>query len=173
MSIRTVVAQDAEPLRIFIASIPEGDARFLKEDVSDPAAISHWLNASSILKFIYADGAGIAGCASVVPGVGRSDHVAELRLVVDARRRRSGIGRLLAQHALISSVRAGYRKITVEVSSTQFAVQELFAKLGFVPEALFRDQIRADDGTFTDIIVLSHQVDENWNAMAAVGQGSS
>jgi hypothetical protein len=77
----------------------------------------------------------------------------------------------LAEQALLAAVRAGYRKVTVEVGSTQRGVQELFAGLGFTPEALHIDQIRADDGQFLDILELAHLVEDNWSAMAAVGQG--
>lgn len=171
MAIRHVGPEDGPALRQFLHGLPEDDVSFLKVDVTDDRVIEDWLGSDRTIRLVDIDEHGqIAACASIIPGVGRSDHVAELRLVVDVRRRRSGVGRAMAQEALVAGLRAGFRKITVDVGSSQDQVQQLFASLGFVPEALQLDQIRADDGQLLDILVLAHRVDENWNAMTALGQ---
>jgi predicted GNAT family N-acyltransferase len=174
MSIRHVQLEDGPVLRDFLASLPEEDVSFLKVDVTDARVIEEWLQSDRTIRLLDVDDDGhITACASIIPGIGRSDHVAELRLVVDVRRRRSGIGRAMAEYAVLAAVRAGFRKITVDVGSTQDQVQQLFASLGFVPEALQLDQIRADDGQLMDILVLAHRVDENWNTMATLGQAGA
>lgn len=171
MDIRHVQGGDGSQLRTFLARVPGQDASFLKEDLDDPAVVEAWLVSGRITRAVCLDDNGaIVGVASIAPGVGRSDHVAELRLVVDVRSRRAGIGRRLAQYAVVTAVRAGYRKITIEVGATQVGIIDLFQGLGFTPEALHRNQIRADDGSLLDVVVLAHSVDDNWEALHALGE---
>lgn len=171
MPVRTVHAEDGPALRAFLAAVPEQDAVFLKEDLHDRDVVDAWLQAGRTVRLVHVgDDDALTAVASIAGGIGRSDHVAELRLVVDVRRRGAGIGRELAQQAVLTAVRAGYRKITVEVGSTQDSTINLFRGLGFTPEALHRDQVRADDGRLLDIVVLAHSIEDNWAAMSAVGQ---
>lgn len=171
MPVRHVGPQDGPALRAFLAAVPQQDAVFLKEDLDDHDVVDAWLRAGRITRLVHVgDDGAITAAVSIAPGIGRSDHVADLRLVVDARRRRSGLGRELAQKAVLEAVRAGYRKITVEVGATQDGTVNLFRGLGFTPEALHRDQVRDDDGRFLDIVVLAHSIEDNWAAMTAVGQ---
>jgi L-amino acid N-acyltransferase YncA len=171
MPVRHVEPEDAVALHAFFVSIPEQDARFLKEDLANQEVVDTWLGAGRVVRLAYVDGDDrIDGVASITPGIGRSDHVAELRILVGADRRRRGIGRELAQKALIAAVRAGYRKITVEVGAAQQGTIDLFRGLGFTPEALLRDQVRADDGTLFDIVVLAQLVDQSWEALTTIGE---
>jgi hypothetical protein len=47
----------------------------------------------------------------------------------------------------------------------------MFRGMGFVPEALLRDQLCDPDGELHDLVVLAHGVDETWAAMATAGIG--
>lgn len=171
MAVRHVTPEDGPGLRSFLARVPRQDASFLKEDLDDAAVVDAWLRAGRVVRLIHVDDEGtITAAASITPGFGRSDHVADLRLVVDAARRSAGIGRELAQQAVLTALREGYRKITVEVGATQDGTVNLFRSLGFTPEALHRDQVRADDGQLLDIVVLALSAEDNWAAIASVGQ---
>lgn len=173
MPIRHVAPEDGPTLREFLAAVPQQDSSFLKEDLDDTTTVDAWLRAGRNTRLVHVDEDNtITAVASITPGFGRSDHVAELRIVVDARRRRAGIGRELAQQAVLTAVRDGYRKITVEVGATQDGPINLFRSLGFTPEALHRDQVRADDGQLLDILVLAHSIEDNWAALHTLGQGA-
>lgn len=171
MPVREVRPDDGAALRSFLAAVPPQDASFLKEDLDDPEVLDAWLKSGRTIWLAHTDDAdAIDGVVSITPGVGRSNHVAELRLVVDVARRRAGIGRELAQQAVLTAVRHGCRKLTVEVGATQDSTINLFRGLGFYPEALHRDQIRADDGQLLDIVVLAHSVEDNWQALTGLGE---
>jgi len=98
-----------------------------------------------------------------------SDHVGELRLVVDSAHRRAGIGRTLARHALTDAVRAGRRKVVVELAADQEHALAMFGSLGFTGEALLRDHIRDRQGNLRDLIMLAHFVDATWASMNTIG----
>jgi hypothetical protein len=68
-------------------------------------------------------------------------------------------------------VRAGFRKVTVDVAAASTGAVEMFRGIGFVGEALLRDQLCDPSGTTHDLLVLAHAVDETWSAMAMAGIG--
>jgi ribosomal protein S18 acetylase RimI-like enzyme len=91
------------------------------------------------------------------------------RLGFDPARRRAGVGRALASHALIEAVRAGRRKLVVELAADQENALAMFSSLGFTNEALLRDHIRDRNRELHDLIMLAHFVDGMWAGMGAIG----
>jgi ribosomal protein S18 acetylase RimI-like enzyme len=167
MNIVPVGAEHVEGLVAFFGRLPERDLTFIQDDV-DRDAIRTWPD-RAVQQWIAIDGDGIAGYVAVRPLVGWSDHVGELRLVVDPERRRIGIGRALAKHAVLEAVRAGRRKLVVELAADQEGALNMFSSLGFEGEALLRDHIRDRHGELRDLVMLAHFVDGNWAALEAVG----
>jgi ribosomal protein S18 acetylase RimI-like enzyme len=106
---------------------------------------------------------------AVVPLVGWSSHVGEVRLVVDPGHRGRGLGRSLARQAVLDSVDMELRKLVVEVIADQASLIAMFRSLGFEPEALLTDHVRDRSGEMRDLIVLANSVDEQFAAMATAG----
>ena len=168
MEIRPLEPRDAEALARFLQRIPEGDRTFFKEDVTDPAVLAAWTEPGAG-RSIAVDGGAVVGSVAVVPLTGWSSHVGELRLVVDPERRGRGIGRALAQHAVLEALRLGLTKIVVEVVAEQEPAIAMFRAIGFDPEALLKDHIRDQTGELRDLLILAHAVDDSYRSMATVG----
>lgn len=164
-------AEHLSGLRAFLAALPDEDVTFIKEDVRDPAVAEAWAaGGEPALRWVAVDEDGaVLGLVALLPLVGWSSHVGELRLVVDPGRRRAGIGRALARHALQAALDAGLRKIVVEVVAEQEGAARMFGELGFRGEALLQDHIRDRTGELRDLLVLAHDADEEWSALAGVG----
>ena len=152
----------------FFRALPEGDLTFIKEDVTDPDAIRGWLDRPG-QRWLALDGETVVGFVAVLPLPGWSDHVGELRLVVHPGHRRAGVGRALARRALADAVRAGRRKVVVELVADQDHTLAMFGSLGFTGEALLRDHIRDRRGDLRDLVMLAHFVDATWADMDSVG----
>lgn len=168
--IRTLTGDDAPALERFVAEIPEEDRSFFKEDVTHPAVFARWLEPGDDLHLIRVDAGGrIEAAASVVRGVGRSSHVGDLRLVVAPQCRGRGVGRELGRRALTDALRAGLLKLTVEVAAEQQHAIDVFAAIGFVPEALLRDHLRDPGGQLHDVVLMAHLADANWESMLTAG----
>ncbi|MBC7679820.1 MAG: GNAT family N-acetyltransferase, partial [Pseudorhodobacter sp.] len=60
-------------------------------------------------------------------------------------------------------------KTVVEVVVDEVPAIGMFEALGFEPEALLRDHVRDKSGELHDLVVLAHEVEENWSGMAAAG----
>jgi ribosomal protein S18 acetylase RimI-like enzyme len=106
---------------------------------------------------------------AVIPGIGWSSHVGELRLVVDPAARRQRLGRQMARWGLSEAVRMGLTKVFVELVADQGPAVAMFQDLGFVGEALLADHVRDRRGESRDLIVLAHHVTENATSLAATG----
>jgi len=168
MDIRPIEADDSPALSRFFERIPESDRTFLKEDVGDPRVLAEWIQPDAGRTIAVEDDQ-VVGALAVVPLVGWSSHVGEVRLVVDPDHRGRGIGRQLARQAVLEAVDLGLGKLVVEVISDQGPLIGMFRSLGFEPEALLTDHVRDRSGQTRDLIVLANSVDEQFAALSAAG----
>ena len=160
----------SDQLSEFFGRIPDGEQAFLKENIRDPETATAWCRPGTARRQAAIDQAGtLVGVVSVTPELGWSDHVGQLRLLVDPAHRGQGIGRELARAALVQALELGLSKIIVEVVADQQPAINIFTALGFDPEALLRSHVRDRNGDFHDLIILAHMVDENWQAFEATG----
>lgn len=170
--VRRLRAGDREALAAFLAALPPGDLTFIKEEVSDPGIVSEWIADTRTVRAIAIDeGGAVAGLVAIIPGLGWSSHVGDLRLVVHPDHRRRGIGAGLARWATLESVQMGLKKLVVEVVAEQDAAVAMFLGLGFEAEALLKDHIRDREGKMRDLLLLGHRIDSNWSGLATVGLG--
>jgi L-amino acid N-acyltransferase YncA len=168
MNIRRLDAQDQDALERFVAQIPEGDRTFFKEDVSDSEVVAAWSQLGATRSVAVDDGV-VLGYLAVIPLQGWSSHVGEVRVIVAPDHRGRGIGRALAQHAVLEALSIDLRKLVVEVVADHEPTIAMFRSLGFEPEALLTDHVRDQAGGLRDLMVLAHSVDESFAALAAVG----
>lgn len=163
IEVRPLQGADAEAFRVFLEGVPVGDRRFLKQDLSDPAAaFSAFMGEGNVRRLVaVATDGEIVGLAGAFPGQGWSSHVAEVRVLVSAARRGQGVGRALARAVLIEALALGCAHVYVEVVAEQEALVGMFQDLGFAPEALLADFVRDGDGAFHDLMLLTHRVADN------------
>src|SRR4051794_35084568 len=168
MEIRPPAPDDLEALLAFFERIPAAERTFFKEAVLDRSTVESWATAGGRRALAREEGA-VAGYVAVVPLAGWSDHVGEVRLVVDPEHRGQGVGRALSRWALLQAVELGLGKLYVEVVADQEGAVALFTALGFQAEGLLHDHVRDRDGQLRDLILLAHPIDDHWAAMAGAG----
>lgn len=169
MEIRTPGAADVEPLLEFFARIPESERTFFKEEVLERATVQAWLASERGRRGLALEDGRVIGYVAVVPLPGWSNHVGEVRLVVDPERRGRGIARSLARWVLLQALRCGLSKLTVEVVADQEGAVAMFGALGFEAEGLLRDHVRDHGGVLRDLVLLAHPVADQWAAMESAG----
>jgi GNAT superfamily N-acetyltransferase len=168
MEIRPSEIRYEAALGRFLDRIPEGDRTFFKEDVDDPEVRAAWFRPGAV-RILAVEGDTVVGSVALVPLKGWSSHVGEIRVVVDPDRRGHGIGRALARRVLLEALDLGLTKMVVEVVADQEPAIAMFRSLGFVPEALLKDQVRDHSGHLRDLMVLAHSVEESWGSLTAAG----
>jgi ribosomal protein S18 acetylase RimI-like enzyme len=166
-TVRRLNADDRSAWTRFLADVPPGEERFLKEDVADPATFERWIREPGRLVAVIDDE--IAGAVAALSGTGWSSHVAELRLIVAGSHRGRGLGRELARHGLITALNLGCTHVYVEVVAEQTALVAMFRDLGFKPEALLADFVRDRAGEPHDLMLLTHNAANNWSSLAGIG----
>jgi ribosomal protein S18 acetylase RimI-like enzyme len=167
--IRRAGPEDLEAVVAFLERVPAGERAFFKEEI-DRASVGRSLSPDAIgRRAIAVRGDEVVGSVSVVPLLGWSDHVGEVRLVVDPECRRQQLGRRLARHALMDAIELKLNKVSVEVVAEQEGTVRMFEALGFRAEGLLPDHVRDRDGGLHDLIVLGHRVDDEWAGMATAG----
>jgi ribosomal protein S18 acetylase RimI-like enzyme len=169
VNIREMGPDDVGAFDAFLAEVPGDDRTFFKEDVDAPGLAARWAGEERCARVLAVDDERVVAFAALVPGVARASHVADLRLVVAASARRQGVGVAVARHMLLAAVQQGFAKVTVEVAVESEGAIAMFQGLGFVPEALLRDQLRDPDGALHDLVLLAHPVQETWAAMLTGG----
>ena len=169
VELRAIEAGDADAVRRFFARIPEGDRTFFREDVLEPGVVERWVADPDQERLIAIVDGEVAGHVAVIRGVAWSRHVGELRLVIDPAYRRRGLGRLLAQRAVVAAVELGMTKLVVEVVAEQEPTVAMFTALGFEAEGLLKDHVRSRTGEVHDLLVLSHFVEALSATMATTG----
>lgn len=168
----TLVVRGLEPrdrrawLR-FVPGVPQGEERFLKEDMTDPENFERWARDPGWL--IAVEGDDIIGAVAALPGRGWSSHVAELQLIVGRAHRGRGLGRRLAREGLLTALKLNCTHVYVEVVAEQGALVSMFRSLGFRPEALLEDFVRDGNGDPHDLMLLTHHAADNWSALAGLG----
>jgi L-amino acid N-acyltransferase YncA len=170
IELRAALTDDADELLAFLARVPEGERAFFKEREIDRATVAAWVAADAPgRRAVAVEDGRIAGQVAVVPLPGWSDHVGELRLIVDPAYRGKGIGRTLARQAVLDAIELGLSKLVVEVVVTQDGTVAMFEALGFRAEGLLADQVRDRDGRLQDLVVLAHALEEQAALMTAAG----
>jgi ribosomal protein S18 acetylase RimI-like enzyme len=172
MAVVPLGPERCDALLKFFAALPEGDLTFIREEVTDPDTVRSWASDSGPGgRWVAVDDRSdeVTGYVAVRPLPGWSDHVGEVRLVVDPSHRGAGLGRELARRAVSEAIGSGLTKLVVEVVAEQGAALALFTELGFTGEALLTDHIRDRSGQLRDLMVLAHHVRDTWAGMDAVG----
>ncbi|MBC7372846.1 MAG: GNAT family N-acetyltransferase [Frankiales bacterium] len=169
MDVRPLSPELAAPLEEFFRRVPESDHNSFAEDVLRPGVVQGWLEQAKTYRACAVEGDRVVGYLAVLPLVGWSAHVGSLRVVVDPEARGQGVGRALARAGLLASLELGLVKTVVEVVVDAVPAIGMFEALGFEPEALLRDHVRDKSGELHDLVVLAHQVEETWSAMATAG----
>jgi L-amino acid N-acyltransferase YncA len=179
--VRPMSPADAAVLHEFFLRIPEDDLLFLRRDVTHRAVIDAWAEdiAAGRTHTLLAERNGaVVGEASIHRSrVPWTEHIAEIRVVVDAGERAIGLGSALVQAIFLEALEQGIEKIIAEMTPDQKGAINVFQRLGFRIEGLFRDHVRDRRGHKHDLIVMAHEVHaENdslsqWGVDEAVGDG--
>lgn len=157
VTVRAMAHADGPLVARFADTIPDGERRFLKENLQQGAPAE---DAGERRLVALDEDDAIIGVAGAFPGEGWSSHVAELRVLVSATHRRQGIGRALAEAALLAALDLQCSPVYVEVVAEQEALVAMFQDLGFEPAALLPDFVRDSLGEYHDLMLLTCSVDD-------------
>ncbi len=165
--------EDSDAMLAFAESLPVHDLLFLRRNITHPKVLSAWsdeIENGSIVSLIAREGGDIIGCSAVVRDeLSFSPHVGELRVLVSPKGRDRGLGRILIQECFLIALGLKLQKLTAQMTVDQKGAIAVFEEMGFTAEALLKEHVRDADGTYHDIVVLSHDVARFHAQMEAYG----
>jgi L-amino acid N-acyltransferase YncA len=174
--IRRFDARDRPAMQAFAGDLPEHDLLFLGRDLRQPRVIAAWLSAIAegwIDGLVAEDDGALVGTAALVRDpLSWSAHVGEIRLLVAAARRGTGLGHDLLQAVMQIAVARQITKLTAAMTADQTGTLALFEGVGFTVEARLRDQVRDSGGRTHDLLVLAHRLHVHAGRSSATGERS-
>ena len=173
VTLRLLARFDRETFLQFTQGLPEHDLLFLRIYITDPDVVDVWLDNVDLERIItvIAEREGrIYGYGSLHMANARwSEHVGELRVLIDESMRGKGLGRALTDTIFAQALERGIEKMVAQMTIDQKGAIATFEELGFKAEALLRDHVKDRNGEKHDLLVYSHDVRAFQSQMDAYG----
>ncbi len=156
--------EDLDRLHRYFCGLPEGDRKYLRFDVTRREVVERLIRealaaeAYRILALVDDDVVG-HGALELSRDSWQS-HIGELRAIVAPSYRRRGLGAMLIQQLFRAAEQHDLEKAVIRLMRPQLAVRTVCDRLGFVVEAVLKDQAKDADGEVHDLIVMSCGLDE-------------
>jgi L-amino acid N-acyltransferase YncA len=171
--IRYMTAADEAAVLAFAQALPAHDLLFLPRDITQQKVLAAWIQEiehGALTTLLAVRQRTVVGCATIASETHSwSGHVGEIRVVVAAQARGSGIGRLLIQEILRVALGRGVEKLMAQMTADQRGAIAVFESMGFRSEALLRDHVRDREGVKHDLVILGHDVARFQAQMHAYG----
>lgn len=160
--VRFMEQGDRDRLLEFFRGVPEEERKFLREDVTRPEAIETRVRAveRGRLVGLVAEAEGrIVGDATLQRRpTSWLQHVAEVHVVVDRGYRRVGLAYRLLYELFDLARERGIETLLAEMMSDQLAAINLFERLGFKREAIFRKLVKDLRGQKHDLVIMTRDL---------------
>jgi L-amino acid N-acyltransferase YncA len=160
--LRPMVAQDKEALYEFFKSVPEEDARYLRDNVSSILLVEKWAKNLDYTKTlpILAIGEGkiIADATINRRRSGWKWHLGTVRIFVHKDYRNVGLGRLMIEELASIANELGLEKLLVEIPDTNTTAINAFTKAGFYRAALIPNMVKDRNNMPVDVVVMTKDI---------------
>ncbi|MEX0999526.1 MAG: GNAT family N-acetyltransferase [Thermodesulfobacteriota bacterium] len=165
VTIRPVEPVDVEGLYKFFSKISRLDLLIYKDDVTKWENVEDWFAASNYGKAFQL--VALSKDKIVAKGSLHSEglswsHAAELKLIVDPRYRRKGLGSQLFNILLYEGLKRHFEKIIVRYISDNISFTKILNRYGFKPETVLSCYVKDELSSITkDLVIASYDL-ENW-----------
>jgi GNAT superfamily N-acetyltransferase len=121
LEVRYMTGADEAAVLAFAQALPRHDLLFLPRDITQPKVLAAWtheLQCGTLTSLLALRAGTVLGCATIVcDPLSWSAHVGEIRVVVAAETRGSGVGRLLIQEIFRVALGLGVEKLTAQMTA--------------------------------------------------------
>ena len=177
ITLRLLRRVDIVEFLAFTQSLADHDLLFLRTDITDAGIVADWLDnveAGRIVTIVAERSGRIFGYGSLhLSNTPWSQHVGELRVLINGELRGQGLGRALTDAIFAQALDRGIEKMVAQMTIDQKGAIATFEELGFKAEALLRDHVKDRNGEKHDLLVYSHDVHEFQSQMDAYGMSEA
>ena len=155
--LRPMTAEDRERLVELFAPVSEEDARYLQDNVRDPALIDSWctnLDYARVIPMLALFRERAVGEATLHFRKGPQRHIGEVRIFLAKEFRKRGLGIRMLTKLVELARRQGLHLLIAEVVTDQSNVIKAFQHLGFKLHSVLEDYFILPDEDKRDVAIL-------------------
>lgn len=159
--LRPLALDDRAGLLDLFAHASREDLELFRSDAGDPEVVGSWvdnLDLKRVFPLIALVGDTIVGDATLHFGEHYHRHRAWVRIFLDRRFRRQGIGTLMLRCLEDIARRVGLQQLYAETLLIQPNVIKAFEALGYQQEAVLRDYFMTASGETLDVAILVRRI---------------
>jgi L-amino acid N-acyltransferase YncA len=154
--LRPLNRDDAAGLIELFHRASDQDVAYFRNNVRDEVLVTSWaenLDLRSVFPVVAVSGEQIVGDATLHIGQGVNRHLSWVRIYLDSKCRRKGIGTELIKTLIEIARRIGLQQIVAEIVSSQLQAIKAFESLGFQREYIHTDYYLFRDNEAYDLVV--------------------
>lgn len=167
--IRSLKSKDLDNLMAFFSSLPTGDRKYLRVDVTNKVLIRKrykTLNKKRISRLIAMHQDKIIAMGALeLPEEEWRKHQGELRLFVAKEFRQKGLGMIMVRELYYQAVQKNVEQIVVQMMRPQTAPRRILRTLGFREELLIPDYVQDMTGKKQDLIIMTCNIKDLWKEL--------
>ncbi len=156
--LRPMVMDDESRLLEFYSAVGEGDLRYLRHNVKDPAVIRDWsehLDYCKVLPMLAFAKELIVGCASLHFYEGPRRHIGEVRLFLAKDYRKCGLGVKMIRALIEMARKQGLGILMAEIVADETKMIKSFKTMGFKVQTTLDDFFMLPDGDSRDVVMMT------------------
>jgi RimJ/RimL family protein N-acetyltransferase len=158
LTLRPLRKEDQQALHDYFLRMPPEDRMGLKDDVTDPGVIKHWiydLDYDVVLPVLALDDGRIVANATLhFNQIGWTKHQGEIRITSDPDFRQKGLAARLIQELIEIAAYFGLEQLTAEIAPTSVEARTIFRKLGFNEIASLQGFVKDFEGNQADLTIM-------------------
>ncbi len=158
ITLRPLRKEDQQALQEYFLRMPPEDRMGLKDDVTDPEVIKHWiydLDYDVVLPVLALDDGRIVANATLhFNQIGWTKHQGEIRITSDPDFRQKGLAARLIQELIEIAAYFGLEQLTAEIAPTSVEARTIFRKLGFNEIASLQGFVKDFEGNQADLTIM-------------------
>ncbi len=155
--LRPLQQEDFENLVTLYDKAPDEDIIFLRHNVREREIIRKWvdnIDLNTVFPLLAIHNEKIVGNATLHFGKHSHRHSAQLRIYIDPKYRRLGLGTLMIKELIDISNKIGLKIVWAEIVIEQSKVIKAFLELGFQFSCVLRDWFMSQSGKCYDVALL-------------------
>jgi L-amino acid N-acyltransferase YncA len=160
LKIRLAISDDWPMIwKIFRSVVQRGDTYAFSPDLDEQSGLKSWYSAGAKVFVAEANGT-VVGTFFIKPNQpGLGSHVANAGFMVDPEAHRGGIGRTMAEYALVWAKEQGYHAMQFNfVVSTNLGAVALWKKLGFITIGTVPKGFRHVQQGYVDVYIMHREL---------------
>lgn len=158
LTLRPLRKEDQRALHEYFLRMPPEDRMGLKDDVTDPETIEHWiydLDYDVVLPVLALDNGRIVANATLhFNQIGWTKHQGEIRITSDTEYRKKGLAARLIQELIEIAAYFGLEQLTAEIAPTSVEARTIFRKLGFNEIASLQGFVKDFEENQADLTIM-------------------